>query len=174
MQCGSCGAGMETIQYEGVEIDVCSGCNGIWLDAGELEKIVKKREETFDQKTVDELNALVKQSHAMPAAEIARKVVCPKCQKDMTPANYQYSSNIIIDRCPDGHGVWLDPGELDKVQVYREQWMDEMEKNRSHYEQLAQKVKLESEQRIRETGKVRVSHFNVINSLLSGIVKLDF
>ena len=33
--------------------------------------------------------------------------------------NYQYSSGIFIDRC-EQHGVWLDAGELKKIQIFAE------------------------------------------------------
>lgn len=30
------------LHHRGVEVDVCSACNGVWLDHGELERIVTK------------------------------------------------------------------------------------------------------------------------------------
>ena len=37
MKCPKCGLDLETKLHESVEIDVCKGCAGVWLDAGELE-----------------------------------------------------------------------------------------------------------------------------------------
>lgn len=34
-------------EKKGVEIDYCPECRGIWLDRGELEKIVEKEEEIY-------------------------------------------------------------------------------------------------------------------------------
>ncbi len=34
--CGACGEAMYAIVHRGVELDVCSGCGGIWFDGGEL------------------------------------------------------------------------------------------------------------------------------------------
>jgi Zn-finger nucleic acid-binding protein len=30
---------LEEIDYKGIKLDKCAQCNGIWLDAGELDKI---------------------------------------------------------------------------------------------------------------------------------------
>lgn len=41
MQCPVCDTKLRPIERNGVEIDICPGCKGIWLDRGELEKIVQ-------------------------------------------------------------------------------------------------------------------------------------
>jgi Zn-finger nucleic acid-binding protein len=40
MKCPVCDAPLRAIQKYGVEIDICPGCKGVWLDRGELEKII--------------------------------------------------------------------------------------------------------------------------------------
>jgi hypothetical protein len=47
MRCPKCGMQLGPVHYLGVEIDTCSSCSGIWLDAGELEKLQSKAEGTF-------------------------------------------------------------------------------------------------------------------------------
>lgn len=37
MKCPKCGADLTTVDYEGIQIDKCPECLGVWLDAGELE-----------------------------------------------------------------------------------------------------------------------------------------
>jgi uncharacterized protein len=41
MHCPKCGQELSTEQCGPVEIDVCPSCKGVWLDAGELGKIVE-------------------------------------------------------------------------------------------------------------------------------------
>jgi Zn-finger nucleic acid-binding protein len=41
MNCPSCGAAMVRTDRRGVEIDTCSDCRGVWLDRGELDKILR-------------------------------------------------------------------------------------------------------------------------------------
>jgi hypothetical protein len=39
MHCPKCGMKLIEINYKGIEVDKCSSCEGVWLDAGELEAI---------------------------------------------------------------------------------------------------------------------------------------
>lgn len=38
--CPDDGSGMRALHHRGVEIDICQRCSGVWLDAGELERIL--------------------------------------------------------------------------------------------------------------------------------------
>ena len=42
MHCPKCGMNLIEIDYKGVTVDKCSSCEGIWLDAGELEMVSSK------------------------------------------------------------------------------------------------------------------------------------
>ena len=39
MKCPKCGSDLTAVAYRGIEIDRCGGCNGIFLDDGELETL---------------------------------------------------------------------------------------------------------------------------------------
>jgi uncharacterized protein len=39
MHCPKCGMNLIEIDYKHILVDKCSGCDGVWLDAGELETI---------------------------------------------------------------------------------------------------------------------------------------
>ncbi|MHB0936259.1 MAG: TFIIB-type zinc ribbon-containing protein [Armatimonadota bacterium] len=41
MNCPVCGARLREIQKYGVEVDICPDCKGVWLDRGELEKVLE-------------------------------------------------------------------------------------------------------------------------------------
>ena len=43
MRCPKCGFELEEILLRGVKIDKCFGCNGLWLDAGELEELTTRQ-----------------------------------------------------------------------------------------------------------------------------------
>ncbi|MEY4962458.1 MAG: hypothetical protein RLZZ249_1155 [Actinomycetota bacterium] len=38
--CPKCGAGMRTYERNGIHIDQCSSCRGVFLDRGELEHLI--------------------------------------------------------------------------------------------------------------------------------------
>ncbi len=44
MRCCKCGEELQVVHYGEIEIDRCFGCGGVWLDDGELEKIVDHEE----------------------------------------------------------------------------------------------------------------------------------
>jgi uncharacterized protein len=44
MKCPICDIEMRISDREGIEIDYCTQCRGVWLDRGELEKIIAKVE----------------------------------------------------------------------------------------------------------------------------------
>jgi hypothetical protein len=39
MRCPKCGMELLEVEYRGLKVDQCSSCDGVWLDAGELESI---------------------------------------------------------------------------------------------------------------------------------------
>jgi len=45
MHCPKCGQRLSMEKYGTVEVDVCGGCHGLWLDALELEHILTTKEQ---------------------------------------------------------------------------------------------------------------------------------
>lgn len=45
MKCPVDGAVLEMSERQGVEIDYCPTCRGVWLDRGELDKILERAED---------------------------------------------------------------------------------------------------------------------------------
>ena len=42
MNCPICNIPLNVSERQGVEIDFCSKCRGVWLDRGELDKIIER------------------------------------------------------------------------------------------------------------------------------------
>jgi hypothetical protein len=42
MKCPKCGADLTTQKYEGVQVDRCPECEGVWFDAGEAARLLRK------------------------------------------------------------------------------------------------------------------------------------
>jgi hypothetical protein len=49
MKCPKCGMKLIALDYKGIEVDKCSECEGIWLDAGELESVSKLEKSGIDR-----------------------------------------------------------------------------------------------------------------------------
>jgi hypothetical protein len=49
MRCPKCGLELIEIDYKSIKVDKCSECDGIWLDAGELEAVSKLEKSGLDK-----------------------------------------------------------------------------------------------------------------------------
>jgi Zn-finger nucleic acid-binding protein len=138
MQCITCEIDLVPEIYEDTQIDRCARCHGVWLDIGELSKIVAT---VGVQLPAD----LVRDTLAMAFRGVSRdykrlRQGCPSCGAAMEAINYDYSSGIVLDRCPAGHGTWLDGGELDKVQAHAEHWADQAEQHAEDWKSFVQSM----------------------------------
>ena len=50
MKCPNCNATLLMADKKGVEIDYCPECRGVWLDRGELEKIIERSGEHYSHR----------------------------------------------------------------------------------------------------------------------------
>jgi Zn-finger nucleic acid-binding protein len=48
LACPSCSATLVPVDRSGVTIDACPGCRGVWLDRGELDKLVALEQQASD------------------------------------------------------------------------------------------------------------------------------
>ena len=48
MLCPSCQVDLHMTERQGVEIDYCPKCRGVWLDRGELDKIIERSRAEMD------------------------------------------------------------------------------------------------------------------------------
>lgn len=110
--CPRCEQPLYTVDYEGVEIDACRQCGGEWLDAGELRQLIEVSEPGGEAEVAAARRA------RMPGVVLDRvreNLLCPVCRRPMTAFNYGGDSGIILDKCEQCGGIWLDAGELHKV-----------------------------------------------------------
>jgi len=83
MNCPRCQeAVLNEREREGINIDVCASCRGIWLDRGELEKLIARASRDFDDSSP---------RHAMPQ----RHAVPPS--QDMPPRGVRYDDDHYRD-----------------------------------------------------------------------------
>lgn len=119
--CIICHTALQDDSHEGVHIGRCPAGHGVWLDRGELRAIAES--ELQDRPENEELIELagegsgLREWSAAMSAEGTRP--CPACQRPMTKQPYGYESAIVIDECSE-HGIWLDGGELERIEAYAE------------------------------------------------------
>jgi Zn-finger nucleic acid-binding protein len=106
VDCPVCKNAMIVLELAEVEVDYCTDCGGIWLDAGELELLLgnaQNAEQLLDSFKID--------SHS---TEKPRR--CPICLKKMQKIVVGPSTPpLLIDKCRRGDGLWFDKGELQDI-----------------------------------------------------------
>lgn len=110
MKCPACLSALSSVQANNLVVDVCNtGCGGLWLDKGELQK-------------VDETHEIV--PHAMLRPLKIQQVVvdhnkprkCPKCVGEtLSRCFFDPQKNVEVDECHRCGGFWLDLGELIQI-----------------------------------------------------------
>ncbi len=103
MKCPKCVEKTNEMKIEGIDIDFCSSCKGIWFDKDELPFMVELTKEEL---------SLEKMAQDAQKTEWA----CPTCETKLEEFLFHDTKDLHVDRCPDCHGVWLDKGELAKVE----------------------------------------------------------
>jgi Zn-finger nucleic acid-binding protein len=53
MNCPRCSSELKAVPRDGIEIDVCPACRGVWLDAGELERLSNAEDDFYDKRRRD-------------------------------------------------------------------------------------------------------------------------
>ncbi len=96
---------MIVIEYNSIELDYCTDCQGVWFDSGELELLLKSM-------NLDRPNLLqdILATRASKTTEKKRK--CPICRRKMMKTTVGRKPEILVDACGQGHGLWFDNGEI--------------------------------------------------------------
>lgn len=50
MKCPVCDTDLRVVDRAGVEIDICPRCKGVWLDRGELDKLIERADREMAQR----------------------------------------------------------------------------------------------------------------------------
>jgi Zn-finger nucleic acid-binding protein len=85
-------------------VDICSECQGTWVDRGEVE--------LSDEGEWAEAG----EGSALPGQAGQSALICPRCDVPLTAITPRDQQELILDRCPECAGLWLDAGELGKLQ----------------------------------------------------------
>ncbi len=109
--------------YEGVTIDVCPHCSGVWLDSGELESIQSAQASDFRDVPTGSMDA-VRAAENMAKARSETPRNCVVCNAGLEQKEYAFASQVMIDQCPNGHGIWLDKDELARLEMFFEDQED--------------------------------------------------
>jgi Zn-finger nucleic acid-binding protein len=97
--CPECAKNFALVYVEDTEIEICRSCKSIWFDSGEL------RELTGYASDVPSEHLRHRKS----------KYSCPVCSLEMNEYVFRAPGNVLVDQCPERHGVYLESGELARI-----------------------------------------------------------
>jgi Zn-finger nucleic acid-binding protein len=161
MDCPRCGKELREIDVNGVMLDICDSCEGLWFDQGELGRILENAGEA--EASIHQSDASVSwEGEPVPGESPSDPgLQCPKCGEAMRRYNYAVSSNILIDACEKNKcGAWLDDGEIKRIIDYLGNYRDSLDPE----EKELLKVKLD---RIKADASLREE------ALIDSLVKMD-
>lgn len=117
MNCSGCGGTMKELTVEKVTIDRCERCGGVWLDAGEADDLVKAAPKSPKDALKKKKYELLRQWKVSPQDPRPTDRACPRCDEHLQRVNYKDVPGLLVDKCPEDCGLYLDQGELEKIKL---------------------------------------------------------
>ena len=102
LKCPKCDHGMEEVTYDDITIDRCTGCQGLWFDAGELQQLKDRP----GAEAVDTGNPAKGRKY-----DIRDNISCPRCGRAMEKSSDWKQVHIWYEVCRE-HGLFMDAGEF--------------------------------------------------------------
>jgi len=103
MECPKCLSKMEVIDFQGVEIDRCTDCFGMFFDHLEKEDLkTLKGAESID----------IGDDFVGARFNEILDVACPKCKIKMNHVFQEEPFLVKFESCPQCHGAYFDVGEF--------------------------------------------------------------
>jgi Zn-finger nucleic acid-binding protein len=109
MKCPDCQAELRETDYRGVRIEECPHCLGRWFDRDELRQA---KDRSGQELRWLDFDPFARHAAASPAS--SKRRLCPRCALAMGVIVYE-TSGVLIDKCSNCHGIWLDHGEFEKI-----------------------------------------------------------
>jgi Zn-finger nucleic acid-binding protein len=164
MKCPRCSSVLTETEYDGVEIEVCSGCQGEWLFAGELQKIVEHHDEVFTPEEIASLDAVDKEIFTAEKND-HDELNCPACEKvQMEHFNYGDTSGVILHKCTECDGIWMDKNELKKIEEFVDGWKADLNQDAGKFGGVLEKIDVEEQKELDRA--VSISRFGFVNKVL--------
>jgi len=104
MTCPKCQATMERVSIGAIDVDRCTGCQGLWFDLLEDERIAKAGEA-----------ASVDVGDAAQALDSRQRIDCPRCRTRMISMVDVDQPEIHFESCKFCYGRFLDAGEFRRL-----------------------------------------------------------
>ena len=103
--CVKCNSILDKATFQGLEVDLCPKCGGLWLDRGEITRTAK-----LPPTELSRLRGLLTGAGGPPPVPTENKAPCPACPGTLSEV---VLGTVHVDYCGKCHGLFLDRGELE-------------------------------------------------------------
>ena len=164
MKCPRCNSTLTGIEYDGVEVRMCSDCRGEWLHPEELQKVVEHHDNVFSTREIASLEAV--NQAILTVEDQGRDVLnCPYCETiEMERFNYADTSGIQLHKCLECGGIWADKDQLEKIEELVDGWKESLGRDKAKYASILKKISAEESKELDR--EVTISRFGFVNALL--------
>jgi Zn-finger nucleic acid-binding protein len=109
MKCPKCDdKNLGEIKINGVKVNRCKNCGGLWFDRDELKIVRDYRDENLSWLDFD----LWKDGDKLTVS--GKSINCPLDGKPLFKIRCG-NTDVMVDVCLECHGIWLDKDELNKI-----------------------------------------------------------
>lgn len=103
MKCPKCAAAMAKVEFQGVEVDRCTECLGMWFDLLEHEQL-----KTLSGSEVIDIGA----PEVGKINNTITRIACPSCTVPLISMVVAGQPHISYEACTVCYGVYFDAGEF--------------------------------------------------------------
>jgi Zn-finger nucleic acid-binding protein len=103
--CVKCNSILDKATFQGLEVDLCPKCGGLWLDRGEITRAAK-----LSAAEMARLRGLLTGQAGPPPVPTESIAPCPVCPGSLSEV---LLGSVHVDYCGRCQGIFLDRGELE-------------------------------------------------------------
>ena len=103
MDCPKCDSVMENVTFNGINVERCTQCKGIWFSGAEHKELKAMK----GSQSIDTGSAELGKEY-----DTIQEVPCPECKESMQRVTDKFQPHIHYEACAKGHGVFFDAGEF--------------------------------------------------------------
>lgn len=107
LTCQVCATALVQASAAGHRIAYCNQCRGMLISMAVLPAVI--------QDLKSRRSALAYDARPFDPRDLARRLPCPKCGRQMDTHLYGGGGNVIMDDCENCGLNWLDYGELERI-----------------------------------------------------------
>jgi Zn-finger nucleic acid-binding protein len=105
--CVKCNSILDRATFQGLEVDLCPKCGGLWLDRGEITRAAR-----LPEKELARLRGLLTGRSGPPPIPTESVAPCPACPGKLSEVML---GTVHVDYCDRCQGIFLDKGELESA-----------------------------------------------------------